>query len=64
MKVISYENIPASLNLDFYLVLWLFLDKVNAPELWYGIFYCFTFLGLLASFIKLFKQQTEDIFKK
>jgi len=64
MKVIKYENLPARKPLLFTAVLYLFLDKFNAPGYVWGICGTLMLLFWIGYFAKLYKQEKVDIFKK
>jgi len=62
-KVISHNNLPASLPFFRTLVLWLFLDRISAPEWVWGVYIALVALHFIASIVSLATETRVDIFE-
>lgn len=63
-KVIASKNLPMRTPFWTYIVLWLLMDRLNAPEWLFGAFWMiviFSFIGWLK--IRLKDEEEIDIFK-
>jgi hypothetical protein len=63
-KVISYKNLPQSLNFYGIVTLWLLLDKFNIPQWGWGIYWTIVVLGTIGVFINIYNEEKIDIFNK
>ena len=62
-KVVSSTNLPARLPITFSIVMWLLLDRIQAPGYVYGI--VFTIIGIMAiaAAIDIWKREDVTLWK-
>lgn len=63
-KVISYKNLPTKLPLGFTALVWMILDKTNAPELIQGIVWTIVGVFWLIAINLIFRQTQVNMFDK
>lgn len=63
VKVISYQNKAASIPISWTLSIWLFMDKMGASPVLFGVFYAFITVVWALSIWKIIIQEQVDIFK-
>jgi hypothetical protein len=63
-KVITYGNIPTKPPLYQTIVVWLCLDRFEAPEWGWAVFATLAVLIWIICFYLIYKEETVDIFKK
>lgn len=61
MKVISRKQLPTHLPLNSTLIMWLFLEKTDAPDLVWGAVGLLYFLFWVAAIIAIRQEEQVDI---
>ena len=62
-KVITYKNLPQSLNIYGLITLWLLFDRFNIPQWGWGIYWTLVFFAIIGLLINIHNEEKIDIFK-